>query len=376
MVSLSELSDHSDSMGIMAVRSDQFIEILYYVEGLPLYRGGHAPDELATRRQLRAAGLSEAGLKPAGWLHYSALHGICPLYERAHARPIRPLTSRQRDALAAGRERAGTMMCRECRAVRLWPELTGSAYCVPCGEILRERAWERELAARQKFSARLERDRREAAQWAREVLADPEAVILDTETTSLGGYVMEIAVIRVVDGAVLLDTRVNPGVPVDDGAYEVHGISDDDVRNSPRFCEIRAKLLDILAGRRVVIYNVAFDSGVLVRELERYHQTHAPFHIARWTWRSKWDGPHADTDDADVAAWSGSIRWECAMEAYAAWWGEWSDYWGSYTWQKLNGGHDARGDCEAVRRRLRVMADSLAAETSDSSDSAKLALET
>ncbi|AWI32733.1 hypothetical protein DDW44_30945 [Streptomyces tirandamycinicus] len=76
----------------------------YGPDGTPaVYRAGRAPERLVTRNQLRAAGLSEAGLKPAAWLHYSPLHGMCPLYERAQARPIRPLTDRQRAALAAGR---------------------------------------------------------------------------------------------------------------------------------------------------------------------------------------------------------------------------------------------------------------------------------
>lgn len=79
----------------------------YTADGLPVYRAGRAPGHLATRRQLRAARLSAAGLAPAGWLHYNALHGWCPLYDQRQARPVRPLTARQAAALAAGRMMRG-----------------------------------------------------------------------------------------------------------------------------------------------------------------------------------------------------------------------------------------------------------------------------
>ncbi|MFJ9893475.1 hypothetical protein ACIQPR_09085 [Streptomyces sp. NPDC091280] len=44
------------------------------------------------------------------------------------------------------------------------------------------------------------------------------------------------------------------------------------------------------------------------------------------------------------------------MEQYAAFFGGWHDYFGSYNWQKLGGGHRALGDTEAVFRRLEEMA--------------------
>ena len=44
------------------------------------------------------------------------------------------------------------------------------------------------------------------------------AVILDTETTDLDGYVVEIAVVDAATGDVLLDTFGQPGCPVEPGA--------------------------------------------------------------------------------------------------------------------------------------------------------------
>jgi hypothetical protein len=45
------------------------------------------------------------------------------------------------------------------------------------------------------------------------------------------------------------------------------------------------------------------------------------------------------------------------MEQYAVFAGQWSEYHGSYTWQRLGGGHRAGGDCLAVADRLREIAD-------------------
>jgi hypothetical protein len=73
------------------------------INGKPFYRAHQAPAHLATRRQLRADRLSEADLKPVAWLHVNGWHTISALYDRRQARPIRPLTDRQLDALAIGR---------------------------------------------------------------------------------------------------------------------------------------------------------------------------------------------------------------------------------------------------------------------------------
>jgi hypothetical protein len=57
-----------------------------------------------------------------------------------------------------------------------------------------------------------------ALRWARAMRLPGAAVILDTETTDLEGYVVEIAVLDAATGDVLLDTLVNPGCPVQPAA--------------------------------------------------------------------------------------------------------------------------------------------------------------
>ena len=79
-----------------------------------------------------------------------------------------------------------------------------------------------------------------ALRWARAMRTPGAAVILDTETTDLDGYVVEVAVLDAATGAVLLDTLVNPGCPVQPAARWVHGIDDDQLAGAPPLAEVLA----------------------------------------------------------------------------------------------------------------------------------------
>jgi hypothetical protein len=236
----------------------------------------------------------------------------------------------------------------------------------------REREWREE---RERHAAMLVRDRARAAAWAAEVLADPDAVILDSETTGLyGSYAVELAVRRVVDREVLLDVRINPQVPIEDGATAVHGITDADVAGEPTFGAFAEQLLAVLAGRRVVVYNAEFDGGVLQREFERLRrgelgeepaypwwaegESGDDFSARHQAYREAWAAwsERKKAIDAEVETLLGVERWQCAMNRYAAWYGAWHEYWGNYTWQPLGGPHGAAGDCDAVIDRLGAMA--------------------
>ena len=75
----------------------------------------------------------------------------------------------------------------------------------------------------------MSRVRAQAIEEARRLLkSDP--VILDTETTGLGqnAQICEIAML-LADGALVLNTRVRPTIPISAEATGVHGITDADV---------------------------------------------------------------------------------------------------------------------------------------------------
>jgi len=73
---------------------------------------------------------------------------------------------------------------------------------------------------------------------------------IDTETTGFSreDRICEIAIILARQGKIIrvFHSLVNPKRAISEGARAVHGISDEDVENSPEFYEIRPQVLDML----------------------------------------------------------------------------------------------------------------------------------
>lgn len=173
-------------------------------------------------------------------------------------------------------------------------------------------------------------DKLQAKEWACQILQDSNVVILDTETTGLYGEAVEIAVIDLA-GNVLMNRRVKPVGKMEAGAERVHGISMKALENEPTFDQVYNELVAATYDKRVLIYNYAFDSRILREQCEQSSLQDLTDH-----WH---------------------IRSDCVMKWYAQWYGEWSDYHGSYKWQRLSGGdHSALGDCRATLAALKRMA--------------------
>jgi hypothetical protein len=56
-------------------------------------------------------------------------------------------------------------------------------------------------------------------------------------------------------------------------------------------------------------------------------------------------------------AWIEAVTWIDVMEPYSQYVGDWSDYWESYRWQPLGGGHRAVGDARACLQVIKAMAE-------------------
>ncbi|MFF7987709.1 hypothetical protein ACFZDK_53215 [Streptomyces sp. NPDC007901] len=99
-----------------------------------------------------------------------------------------------------------------------------------------------------------------------------------------------------------------------------------------------------------MIYNRAYDTGRLLWELHLHHQARGTVDFTKHPRYGARRHPAAQ-------AWLDAQAWEeCVMEQQAAFYGDWHDYWGSYTWQKLRGGHRGLVDTRAVISRLAEMA--------------------
>jgi DNA polymerase-3 subunit epsilon len=134
-------------------------------------------------------------------------------------------------------------------------------------------------------------------------------------------------------GGVLLDTLVQPvGVTIPKEATAIHHITDEMMVNAPLWSEVFPKLVTILKGQRVVIYNAAYDWPLMASQTRR-----------------------AGLDFLPLVG----TQVECAMLKYAAYIGDPGRYGGDYRWQKLTGGdHTAKGDCLATLALIKRMAES------------------
>ncbi len=101
-------------------------------------------------------------------------------------------------------------------------------------------------------------------------------IVLDTETTGLevsqGHRIIEIGGVEIVNRRLTgrhFHKYVNPQRAIDDGAYEVHGISADFLADKPLFAEIIDEFLSFIRGAELIIHNAPFDLSFLDAELER-----------------------------------------------------------------------------------------------------------
>ncbi len=175
-----------------------------------------------------------------------------------------------------------------------------------------------------------EKDLQEAKDWAYNLFhSDQKFLILDTETTGLGNAEIVNICVMTQWGQPLLNTLVKPTIPIPSGATYIHKITDEMIADAPTFPDIYPKLRQLIEGKKVIIYNEAFDSNI-IRYCCRLHNLEP------------------------IKFYS-----ECAMLWYAQYYGQWNDYYRNYKWQKLPGGgeHRALADCKAVYRLLQKMGD-------------------
>ena len=99
-------------------------------------------------------------------------------------------------------------------------------------------------------------------------------IILDTETTGLetsdGHRVIEIGCVELIDrrpSENRFHQYINPQRDIEDGAMEVHGISNEFLQDKPLFGDVVGDLLEFVAGSELIIHNAPFDIGFLDWEL-------------------------------------------------------------------------------------------------------------
>jgi DNA polymerase-3 subunit epsilon len=99
-------------------------------------------------------------------------------------------------------------------------------------------------------------------------------VFLDTETTGLfaeqGDRIIEIGCVELLNRKLTgnkLHLYVNPERDSHEEALKVHGISNEFLRDKPKFAHVADELLAFIQDAELIIHNAPFDIGFLNREL-------------------------------------------------------------------------------------------------------------
>ncbi len=99
-------------------------------------------------------------------------------------------------------------------------------------------------------------------------------VVLDTETTGLtpeeGHRIIEIGCVELLERRLTgnrFHVYLNPERLIDDGAIEVHGISNEFLQDKPHFNDIADDFIAFIRGSELIIHNAPFDVGFINHEL-------------------------------------------------------------------------------------------------------------
>lgn len=104
-------------------------------------------------------------------------------------------------------------------------------------------------------------------------------IVLDTETTGLepseGHRVIEIGCVELIDRRLTRNNfhqYLQPDREIDQGAVEVHGITNEFLRDKPRFSDVAEDFIGYIRGAELIIHNAPFDVGFLNHELGLWKQ--------------------------------------------------------------------------------------------------------
>jgi DNA polymerase-3 subunit epsilon len=101
-------------------------------------------------------------------------------------------------------------------------------------------------------------------------------IVLDTETTGLeasqGHRIIEIGCVELVNRKLTgnhFHQYIKPEREIDQGAIEVHGITNEFLEDKPLFARIAADFVEFIRDAELIIHNAPFDLGFLDAELQR-----------------------------------------------------------------------------------------------------------
>jgi len=110
-------------------------------------------------------------------------------------------------------------------------------------------------------------------------IEDFDLVIFDLETTGLdavtGDSICEVGAFKVRDRKIIdkFHSLVNPNRSMPDQAYDVHKISEEELKDAPYFEAIADKFVSFLGESVICAYNIKFDIGFINNHLKKFNRS-------------------------------------------------------------------------------------------------------
>jgi len=100
-------------------------------------------------------------------------------------------------------------------------------------------------------------------------------IVLDTETTGLepgeGHRIVEIGAIEIIDRRMTgrqFHYYLNPDILIPKESSDIHGITDEQVADQPRFRDVADQLIEFVRGADLIAHNAPFDTKFINHELK------------------------------------------------------------------------------------------------------------
>ncbi|PCK30972.1 DNA polymerase III subunit epsilon [Pseudoalteromonas piscicida] len=104
-------------------------------------------------------------------------------------------------------------------------------------------------------------------------------IVLDTETTGIdpkaGHRIIEIGCVELVNRRLTgnnFHVYINPQRDIEEEAIDVHGITNEFLRDKPFFHQVAQEFFDYIKGAELVIHNAPFDVGFMDHEFAKLNQ--------------------------------------------------------------------------------------------------------
>ncbi len=105
------------------------------------------------------------------------------------------------------------------------------------------------------------------------VKKDERLIILDTETTGInpreGHRIVEVGCVEMINRQLTgrsFHVYINPLFEMDQEVINIHGLTNDFLRDKPLFGQVADEFIDFIKGARLVIHNAKFDIGFMDHE--------------------------------------------------------------------------------------------------------------